>query len=81
MGDAIKENFYVKQKRYCRTMRDFEWDCQRFLKANLTYMDGRFEDTLEIPADGGRYIGGILQKQAALVVKRFQMTFLFNANS
>lgn len=79
--DAIKENFYVKQKRYFRTMRSFELYCQRFLKANLTYMDVRFEDTLEIPADGGRYIGGILQKQAALVRKRFQMTFLFNANS
>ena len=79
--DAIKENYYVKQKCYFRTMRSFELYCQRFLKANLTYMDVRFEDILEIPADGGRYIGGILQKQAALVGKRFQMTFLFNANS
>lgn len=79
--DSIKENFYVKQKRYFRTMRSFVLYCQRFLKANLTYMDVRLEDTLEIPDDGGRYLADILQKQAALVGKRFQIIFLFNANS
>ena len=71
----------MKQKRYFRTMRSFELYCQRFLKANLTYMDVRFEDILEIPDDGGRYIAEILQKQAAFVGKGFRLNFLFNANS
>lgn len=79
--NSNKENYYVKEKRYFRTMRSFELYCQRFLKANLTYMDVRFEDTLEIPDDGGRTLAGIVQRQGELLGKRFQLTFLFNACS
>lgn len=79
--NSNKENYYVKQKRYFRTFRSFELYCQRFLKANLTYMDVRFEDTLEIPDDGGQMLSEIVTKQAGLVGKKFQFSFLFNACS
>lgn len=75
------ENYYVKEKRYFRTFRSFELYCQRFLKAHLTYMDVRFEDTLEIPDDGGKTIAVIIQKQAGLIGKACRIEFLFNACS
>ncbi|MFR6566495.1 MAG: transglutaminase domain-containing protein [Blautia wexlerae] len=76
---SYKENYYVKQKRFFRTMRSFELYCQKFLRANLTYMDVRFEDIVEIPDDGGRYLAEILRKQAGLLGKAYKGSFMFNA--
>ena len=75
---SYSENYYVKQKRFFRTMRSFELYCQKFLRAKLPFLDVRFEDTLGIPDDGGKYIAETLQKQANLLGKSYRGSFIFN---
>lgn len=75
------ENYYVKERRYFRTIRSYELYCRRFLKEKNTYMDVRFEDTIEIPNDNGRMLADILIKQAALLGIACQISHLFNSRS
>ncbi len=79
--DSNRENYYVKEKRYFRTMRSFELFVRKFLQESGTYMDVRFEDTLEIPDDGGKYIASVIQKTAEYMGKGFQISYIFNAGT
>ncbi len=76
--NSSKENYYVKEKRYFRTIRSFELYAQKFLKDGQAYMDVRFEDTLEIPENGGEYLAGLLKKNASYLRKGFQISYVFN---
>ncbi len=76
--EAMQENYYVKEKHYFRTIRSFELYVRKFLEAGETYMDIRFEDTLELPDDNGTYLAGIIRKNAAYVRKSMQISHVFN---
>lgn len=73
------ENYYVKAKRYFRTMRSFELYVQKFLKAKLKYMDVRFASTLVIPDDRGKMLADIIKKTAQNMGLSYQISFLFNS--
>jgi hypothetical protein len=73
-----RENYYVKQKKYFRTFQSFELYVQKFLKENQVYMDVRFEDILEIPDDGGKFLVELVKKNAEYMGKKFQISFVFH---
>ena len=76
--DKRNENYYVKEKRFFRTVRSFELYVQKFLKENQSFMDVRFEDTLDLPDDNGTYLSGIIQKNAAYIGKNYQIVLVFH---
>ncbi len=76
--DKREENYYVKEKRFFRTIRSFELYVQKFMKENQSFMDVRFEDTLDLPDDNGAYLSGIIQKNAAYVGKNYQIALVFH---
>ncbi len=79
--DSLEENYYVKTKRYFKTIRSFELYCQHFLKARFKYMDVRFSDTLDIPNDRGYMLTEIISKQSRLLGIPYRSAYLFNASS
>ncbi|MCI9531506.1 MAG: hypothetical protein HFH38_07120 [Lachnospiraceae bacterium] len=73
-----KENYYVKEKRYFRTIRGFELYAREFLAGGQGFMDVRFEDTLGFPEDPGGYLAGLIQKNARYLGREVQVSFVFN---
>lgn len=76
--DKREENYYIKEKRFFRSIRSFELYVQKFLKENRSFMDVRFEDTLALPDDNGTYLSSIIQKNAEYVGKSFQIALVFH---
>lgn len=74
----MKENYYVKQKRYFRTFRSFELYVRKVLEEKQNYIDARFEDTLEMPEDGGDFLSEFVKRNAEYMGKKLQISFVFH---
>lgn len=74
------KNYYVKEKRYFRSLRSFELYVQKSLHERLAYMDVRFEDTLDIPDDGGEMLSEKIQKVAGALGIDIRFIFMYQAD-
>lgn len=78
---SIKYNYYVQKKTYFRTIRSFELFIREVLKESRTYIDVRFEDTLDIPDEDGKYIVSLIEKNARYLGKEFEISYVFHPDN
>ncbi len=76
--DSNFENYYVREKRFFRSIHSFELYVRQFLKEKQIYMDIKFEDTLDFADDGGEYVAGLIKKNANYLGMSFQISCIFN---
>lgn len=79
--DCNAENYYVREKRYFRSMHSFELYVQKSLGERLVYMDVRFEDTLDIPDDGGKMLSEKIQKAAKALEINISFVYMYQAGT
>ncbi len=75
------ENYYVRKKHYFRSMRSFELYIQKCLDEREAHIDIRFEDTLNIPEDGGEMLAEKIVKVANTVGSSIRLAYAYYAEA